>query len=157
MNWLDVILLLPLLIGLVRGLIRGLVSEVIAFAVVILGVLGARIGGTWLSAQLLSTFAWPQGVCDAVAYTLLFLAVAVVLAILARLLTKALRAIHLGWANRLMGAVVGMLKFGILVLIAVFVMDKTNQSFHWLDGSRVVKTSVVYHFFIDEVLTRLNL
>ena len=144
MNWLDVILLLPLLLGLVRGLMRGLISEVIAFAVVILGVLGARFGAPPFSAWLLKQFAWPQGVCDIVAYTLVFLSVAILLSIIAKLLTKFMRAIHLGWANRLFGGVFGVLKYGILVLIAVFIIDKSNKSFHWLDDAPVVKTSVVY-------------
>lgn len=148
MNWLDILLLLPLLIGLVRGLMRGLISEVIAFAVVILGVLGARWGATPFSAWLIKQFAWPQGVCNVVAYTLIFLAIAVTLSIVARLLTKFMRAIHLGWANRLMGALFGMCKYGILVLIVVFVMDSTNQSFHWLDESPVIKTSVVYPYMV---------
>ena len=144
MNWLDVILILPLLLGLVRGLMRGLISEVIAFAVVILGVLGARFGAPEFSLWLLKQFAWPQGVCDIVAYTLVFLAVAILLSITARLLTKFLRAIHLGWANRVLGGVFGTLKYGLLVLIVVFALDRTNQSFHYLDESPVVKTSIVY-------------
>ena len=144
MNWLDVLLVLPLVVGLVRGLMRGLISEIIAIVVVILGVLGAKLWAPPCSAWLLAQFAWPQGVCDVVAYALLFLAIAIVLSILGRLLYKFLRAIHLGWANRLFGGVFGLAKFGILVLIVVFVMDRTNQSFHWLDEAPVVKTSVIY-------------
>ncbi len=144
MNWLDILLLLPLLVGLVRGLMRGLVSEIIAIAVVIFGVLGSRCWAPPFSAWLLRQWAWPQGVCDVVAYVLLFLAIAVMLSIFARGLTKFMRAIHLGWANRLAGGLFGMAKYGILVLVVVFVMDKTNESFHWLDQSPVVKTSVVY-------------
>lgn len=144
MNWLDVILLLPLLVGLVRGLMRGLISEIIAIVVVILGVIGARFAAPPFSAWLLAQFAWPQGVCDVVAYTLVFLAIAIILSILARFLTKLLRKIHLGWANRLFGGLFGMAKYGILVLVAVFIMDKTNEAFHYLDKSPVVQSSVVY-------------
>ncbi len=144
MNWLDVILLLPLLVGLVRGLMRGLISEVIAIAVVILGVVGARFAAPPFSEWLLHQFAWPQGVCDVVAYTLIFLAIAILLSILAKGLTRFMRAIHLGWANRLAGGLFGICKYGVLVLIAVFIMDKTNESFHYLDDAPVVKTSVVY-------------
>ena len=153
MNWLDVILLLPLLVGLVRGIMRGLVSEVIAFVVIILGVLGAKLWAPPFSAWLLRQFAWPQGVCDVVAYVLLFLAVAVALAIIARLLTRFLKAIHLGWANRLFGGLFGIAKYGIIVLLVVFVMDRTNQTFHWLDNSPVVKTSVVYPFMVKTCAT----
>ena len=144
MNWLDIILLLPLLVGLVRGLMRGFISEIIAIAVVILGVLGARLWAALFSAWILKQFAWPQNICDIVAYTLLFLGIAIVLSIIARLLTKLMHAIHLGWANRLFGGVFGIAKYGLLVLVAVFIMDKTNEAFHWLDESPVVKTSVIY-------------
>ena len=149
MNWLDVLLLLPLLVGLVRGLMRGLVSEIIAIVVVILGVLCARFASPPFSAWLLQQFAWPQGVCDVVAYTLVFLACAVILSLLAKGLTKFLRAIHLGWANRILGAIFGVCKYGLFVLIAVFIMDKTNESFHYLDDAPVVKTSVVYPYMVQ--------
>ena len=123
---------------------RGLISEVIAIAVVILGVVGARFAAPPFSEWLLQQFAWPQGVCDVVAYTLIFLAIAILLSILAKGLTRFMRAIHLGWANRLAGGLFGICKYGVLVLIVVFIMDKTNESFHYLDDAPVVKTSVVY-------------
>lgn len=123
---------------------RGFISEVIAIVVVVLGVLGARFGAPTLSDWCLKQFAWPEGVCDIVAYTVLFLAVAILLSMLAKLLTKFLRAIHLGWANRLFGGLFGIVKYGVIVLLAVFILDKTNESFHWLDEAPVVQTSVVY-------------
>ena len=147
-NWLDVILVLPLVVGLVRGLMRGLISEIIAIVVVILGVLGARFGAPPFSAWLLTQFAWPQGVCDVVAYTILFLGIAIVLAILARLLTKFMKAIHLGWANRLAGGLFGIAKYGLIVLVVVFAMDRTNDAFHWLDGAQVVSDSVMYPLMV---------
>jgi len=151
MNWLDVLLLIPLLIGLVRGLMRGLVTEVIAILVVIIGVLGARLFAPPFSTWMHKQFAWQGEVCDVVAYVLIFLSIAIVLAILAKLLSKFLKAIHLGWANRLFGGVFGICKYAILVLIVVFAMEKTNKSFHWLDKSKVVKTSIVYPYAVEAV------
>jgi len=148
MNWLDVLLLLPLVFGLIRGLMRGFISEVIAIVVVILGVVGARIGAPTLSDILLRSFAWPQEVCNIVAYMVVFLAIAIILSIVAKLLYRFLRAIHLGWANKLLGGVFGLAKYAILVLIAVFVMDRTDKSFHWLENSPVVKTSIIYPYMV---------
>ena len=144
MNWLDVILVLPLIVGLVRGLMHGLISEIIAIVVVVLGVVGAKLWAAPFSAFLLAQFAWPHGVCDVVAYTLLFLAIAIVLSILAKWIYKLIRAIHLGWANRILGGAFGLAKYGLFVLVAVFIMDRTNDSLHYLDDAPVVKTSVVY-------------
>jgi membrane protein required for colicin V production len=149
MNWLDVLLVLPLLFGLIRGLMRGLISEIIAIVVVILGVLGARFGAPAFSSWLLSQFAWPQGVCDVVAYILLFLAIAIVLAIVAKLLNKFMKAIHLGWANRLAGGLFGTAKYALIVLVVVFAMDRTNDAFHWLDEAPVVNESIVYPYMVQ--------
>ena len=149
MNWLDVLLVLPLLFGLIRGLMRGLISEIIAIVVVILGVLGARFGAPAFSGWLLRQFAWPQGVCDVVAYILLFLAIAIVLAIVAKLLNKFMKAIHLGWANRLAGGLFGTAKYALIVLVVVFAMDRTNDAFHWLDEAPVVNESIVYPYMVQ--------
>ena len=135
MNWLDVILLLPLLAGLVRGFTRGFISEVIALAVVILGVLGARWFAPAVSGAVMTLFAWPQGVCDVVGYTIIFLA---------RLLNRFLSAIHLGWVNRILGAAFGLCKYGLITLIAVFIVERTNAEYHYLDDAPVVKQSVLY-------------
>ena len=144
MNWLDVLIVLPLVFGLIRGLTHGLISEIIAFVVVILGVLGSWLAAPPFSAWLLKQFAWPEEVCEVVAYVLVFLAIAIVLSVLAKLLNNLLKAIHLGWANRLLGGAFGVLKYGLLALVVIFIMDKTNEAFHWLDEAPIVKTSVLY-------------
>ena len=148
-NWLDILILLPLLVGLVKGIMSGFVSEIIGIAVVVFGVLGARMGASPVSAWLLNQFAWPAEVCNVVAYIILFLAIAIVLSIIAKILTKLLQSIHLGWANRLGGAVIGALKYGLVVLVVIFVMDRINQRTHWLDNSEIVKTSVVYPYAVQ--------
>jgi membrane protein required for colicin V production len=148
MNWLDVLLVLPLLVGLVMGLIRGFISEIIAVVVVILGVLGAKLGAGAFSGFLLTHFAWPQGVCDVVAYTLLFLTIAIVLAIAAKLINKLLKTIHLSWLNRIAGGLFGLCKYGIFVLLAVFVMDRTDDAFHWTEKAPIVQQSVTYPYMV---------
>ena len=53
LNWLDILILVPLLAGLVRGLMRGFISEVMGLAVVMLGVLGSRLFASPCAACLL--------------------------------------------------------------------------------------------------------
>ena len=148
-NWLDILIVLPLVFGLVRGIMRGFITEIIGFVVVILGVVGSRMLAPQFSAWLLRQFAWPSEVCDIVAYMLLFLVIAVVLSIIAKLLNKLLHAVHLGWINRLLGGLVGLLKYAVIVLLAVFVTDTANRHFHWLDKSETVQTSVVYPYAVS--------
>ena len=143
MTWLDIVILLPLLVGLVRGTMRGLITEIIAIAAVILGFIGAKIWGQLFSAWLLSQFTWPQPVCDAVAYALLFLGIAIALNFAGRLLSKLLKAIKLAWVNRLLGATFGLLKWGLIVLAIVFCVNKLDQQFNFLQPE-LKKQSIIY-------------
>jgi len=148
MTWLDIVILLPLLIGLVRGIMRGLITEIIAILAVVFGFVGAKLWGKVFSAWLMTQFTWPQGVCDAVAYALLFLGIAIVLNILGRLLSKLLKAINLGWINRALGATFGILKWGVIVLAVVFCVNKLDKQFHFIQ-SDLKQQSVVYPIAVN--------
>lgn len=143
MSWLDIVILLPLLIGLVRGTMRGLITEVIAIAAVILGFIGAKLWGQRFSEWLLTQFTWPQPVCDAVAYALLFLGIAIALNIVGRLFSKLLKAIQLGWINRLLGAAFGLAKWTLIVLAIVFCVNKLDAQFKFLQPE-LKKQSIIY-------------
>lgn len=155
MCWLDIIILLPLLIGLVRGLMRGLVTEFIAIVAVILGCVGAKMWGAMFSAWLLHQFTWPQSVCDIVAYVLLFLAVTILLNLCGKMLTSLLKAIHLGWMNRLAGAFFGTAKWLIIVMVLVFINDKIDSATHYM-SSDLKKQSVTYEPMVHSAYACLS-
>ena len=84
-----------------------------------------------------------------VAYALLFLAIAIVLNIIGRLLSKLLRAIQLGFINRLLGGIFGTLKWLAVVLVVVFCLNMLDSYFHFLEDSEVVKNSLLYRPFVE--------
>lgn len=149
MNWLDILIILPFIFFITKGVIRGFVSEIIAFVVVIFGALLARLVAPPISRGLQSAFAWPAGVCDVGAYVIIFISVAIGLAILAKVLKIAMKAIHLAWADRVLGGVIGAFKGFLLVVLIVFILDRTNDEFHYLDNAPVVQESVLYPIMVD--------
>lgn len=132
MTWIDILILLPLLIGLVRGLMRGLVVELTAIVALFLGFVGARLWGARFSLWLIQQFEWPEAVCSVVAYALIFLAIALFLNIAARLISRLFKAISLGWLNRLLGALFGMGKWAIVVLLLVLCVHRLDDQFHFI-------------------------
>ena len=144
MCWLDAVILLPLIYGLVRGLMRGLVTELIAILAVVLGVVGTRIWGMQFAHWLLAQFTWPEAVCNVVAYTLLFLGIVIVCNILGKLISRLLKAIHLGWVNRLLGAFFGTVKWAIIVLALVFIVSSLDEQFHFIKPS-LKEASLTYN------------
>ena len=148
MNWLDIILLLPLLIGLVRGLMKGLITEIIAIAAVVLGFVGAKLWGQTFSAWIMTQFTWPQPVCDATAYALLFIGISLALNMIGRLISKLLSAISLGWMNKLLGAAFGTAKWALIVLAIVFCVNKLDTQFHFMKAE-LKSSSLLYNHAVE--------
>ena len=143
MSWLDIIILLPLIIGLVRGLMRGLVMEIASIVAVVLGYVGSRLWGGIFAAWLMQQFSWPEAVCAVVAYALLFIGISLVLHIAARLLSKFFQKVSLGWLNRLMGGLFGVLKWAIIVLALVLCIHRLDEQFQFFK-EELKQQSIVY-------------
>ena len=107
MNWLDIVILVPLVIAALIGLKIGLIKAVLSLAGVVVGVILAGRFYMPLSEQL--TFIPQAGVAKIVAFAIILIGVMVIAAILARLLKWAASIMMLGWVNRLGGAALGLL------------------------------------------------
>jgi len=141
--WLDVIILLPLLYGLIRGLMRGMIAELNAVLALVLGIIGARIWGPQLATWMQHSYDWNMQICNILSYVTIFLAIAIVLNLIGAALQKLLKAIKLGWVNRLLGGLCGTLKWAIIVLVLVFVVGQLDCQFHILPND-LKSSSKVY-------------
>lgn len=146
--WLDIFIALPILWGLIQGLIKGLISEAMAILAVVLGVLGARHWGPSWALWFMGKYHWHSTICNILAYAILFIAIAVVLTLLAHLLSRLFKAIHLGVANRIFGGIFGMLKWGLLVLVLIFFVGQLDIRFRLLPAD-VKASSHLYAMFLD--------
>lgn len=120
MNTLDIIILLVLALGLLAGLRSGFIKQVLGIAGLIVAIILAiqfmdPVGsgvGAMLGVQSATT--------PLIGFGVIFLAVQVVVQLLARVLRKAARAMFLGPVDRILGGVIGGLK-ACLVLSMIFV------------------------------------
>ena len=143
MNVIDIIILLPLLWGLIRGLMNGLVLELTSLLAVLFGVVGARMWTPSLSVEIQELVGLSDTVSNVVSYVLLFLAIALSLHLLGRMLAKLLSFMKLGGVNRALGAMFGVLKFVIVVSVLIHLFDYVDQHLQ-LVQPEVKETSVCY-------------
>jgi membrane protein required for colicin V production len=122
---------------------KGLVIEITSIVAIILGVVGSRLWGAMFATWLLRQFAWPESVCVVLAYALLFLGISILLHLVAKLLTKLFKKISLGWLNRLLGGLFGIIKWGIIVLAIVLCIHQLDKQFNFIQKDLKQK-SVVY-------------
>lgn len=128
--WLDVVIILPLLFGMIRGLMRGLIAELNAVLAVLLGVIGARMWGSGFSGWLQNAFGWNSTICTIISYVLIFFAIAIIINLIGHALQKLMKAIKMGWVNRLVGGICGAVKWAIILLVIVFIIGQMDQLFN---------------------------
>ena len=142
MNWLDIVILVALVAPTLLGLWQGFIKTLLSLVGLVLGVIVASNFYEALAGVL--TFISNPGIANIVAFVILLVAVMVLAAIIAAVLRAILKAIMLGWADRLAGAVLGLL-FG-----AVF-MGAVLAGFVKFFGEGPVTDSLLAGLLLDKV------
>ena len=142
MTILDIILLLCFVPAVVAGISKGFVSQVVQIAALILGAWAAfhfsSVICDWLSQYL----TMDETMLKIVAFILVIIVITLILNLLGNMLTHLLHALTLGWFNRILGALFGILKVGVILGLLIMVFEGLNSSMDLvdrspLDGSKV--------------------
>lgn len=117
MNWLDVLLLIVAALAVFWGLKNGLIGSALTIMSILVGLfLAPRISEP--IAERLTDTVGSASIANTVAYGLVFLGIVIAAQIVAFILRGIVRAVFLGWADRIGGAVIGLIS-GILLGFAV--------------------------------------
>jgi membrane protein required for colicin V production len=122
MNWLDIVLIIPIAWGLYKGFSKGLVVEAGTIIALIGGIYCAINFSSYVSDYLKDHFGWTSHYLHIASLVLTFLLVVILVFILARLITAGIDATALTPANKLLGAVFGGLKFAFIFSLILFFM-----------------------------------
>ncbi len=121
MNYFDIVAGILLLLAAIKGFKNGFVIELASLAALVLGIVGAiRFSG--LTSQYLSRF-FHSEYLSLVAFFVTFVVVVIVVHLIARLVDKLVKAVALGWFNRLLGLAFGVVKAGLIVSVLLLALD----------------------------------
>lgn len=132
-DWAIVIVLIVSALGAAK---HGFLVEVFSLAGVVLGLLLA----SWNYQKVLPWIAgWihSPGIADAIAFLAVALAVMILAGLAGRLVRWSVHSIGLGWADRLTGALFGLLKGCILVTLGVMAIAAFLPKAAWLENSKL--------------------
>lgn len=128
----DILLIAPVIYGIIHGILRGFVQEVVSIIALILAVVAAKLYYGSLAAYFMSKFDWNDSISHIIAFLVIFFAVAMLLNLLAYLLSKLLKAINLGWLNTIFGAIFGAAKWALIVSILLNGIILLNNYFQFI-------------------------
>ena len=143
MNILDIILGALVLFGLIRGLSKGLFVEVASLIALIAGVFGAIHFSDFAADFLQSKVEWSEQTINITAFAITFIIIVIAISLAGKALTKLADFAALGILNKLLGAVFGSLKIGLILSIILMVLAKMNRTIPFLEDSEM-QESMLY-------------
>jgi membrane protein required for colicin V production len=143
-NFLDLILIVPLLLFALNGYKKGLIIEITTLVALLLGIYAALFFSGFAAEMLKDTFNVSQQYISVLSFIVTFIVVLLLIILLGKLLEKIVNILLLGFINKLAGAVFGILKGALLLSILIFLIN------YFDDNSSIIKEdakkkSVLYH------------
>ncbi len=126
MNWLDYVILLPVVWLLVLGFSKGFAREITSFLALYVAIYIGFKGMYALTAWLAKTFELQTPWLPFACFVLLFIGVLLLLLFSGKLLDRLFKAVALGWLNRIAGALFGTLKGLMLVSVLFWLVNQVN-------------------------------
>ena len=126
MNYLDIIIAVPLLYGLIKGFFNGLVKEVTSLLALFIGVYVAINFSEYLEPKFIDILDGYQEFVPVLAFGVLFLVSVLCIKGLGFVVDKLTKALALGIFSRLFGGVFGFLKVVVIFSFLLFVITDYN-------------------------------
>ncbi len=120
MNFLDIIIIIPIIWFIYRGYKRGFVIELASLAALILGIYVAIHYSGNFTSFLESFLDLQKRYINIIAFILTFIAVVIVVMFIGKILEKIIKVVMLGLVNRIIGAVFGIIK--VLVILSFLIL-----------------------------------
>jgi len=115
MNYLDIIIILPLLYGLIKGFSNGLIKEITGLLGLIIGVYVAINFSSYLHPRVTEFLGGYDQFVPIIAFTTLFVVSILAIRLLGYFLDKLTKVLALGIISKILGSI-----FGVLKIVVIF-------------------------------------
>ncbi|MFK8036897.1 MAG: CvpA family protein [Crocinitomicaceae bacterium] len=154
MNYLDFILLIPILIGAWKGFRKGFIIEIFTLLALFAGIYGAIHFSDRMSTFLSDSLDVKSDYLPIVAFSLTFLCVGAMVFFLGRVLEKAVSLVALSTINKFAGLVFGALKMLLVSSMLVVVLESIDEKNKFI-SKEFKESSLLYEPLRDITFTAL--
>jgi membrane protein required for colicin V production len=129
MNYLDILLCIPLVWGLYKGFTKGLIIEAATMVAFGLGVWGGINFSNYIAVKISSGFGWHSPYLPIVSFAVTFLGIIILVYFIAKLVQRLVEGMALSAINKIGGAIFGTLKFAMVMSVVIFMIDALEESY----------------------------
>lgn len=142
MNYIDLVFAVILIIAAIQGFRKGFIVEVASLAALILGIWGGIKFSDWTAGFITETFGYHSENLTTFAFLITFIAIVILIHILGKVLDKMVKAVALGFLNRLAGIIFGVLKTAVILSIFLLLFDVMDENVHLLPSGQKVESKI---------------
>ena len=157
MNWLDIVLAIPLLWFMYKGFRNGLIIELASLAALVLGIFIALHFSFYAKEFLIDNFEIADNYLNIIAFAITFIIVAVLVYLVGKIIHKLVSIVALGFLNRLAGGVFGLLKAALVLSVILYFLNGFDSS---LIKAEVKENSFLYEpveSIVPMIIPRIDL
>lgn len=143
MQYIDIILAIPLIWGAFMGFKKGLVLELATFVALALGIFGAIKFSDFTAQFMVQHLDISQEWLGFASFIITFMLIVIAVFTLAKLLSKVLKMVALGLVNRIMGLLFGVLKYALFLSVLIYLYENLNQHFRF-SAEKLADQSMLY-------------
>lgn len=142
MNYIDIIILAFVAWALFRGFRNGLFIEIASIAALVLGIWGSIRFSWFTQNKLVEYFDMEGQYTGLVAFIITFIVIVVLIHFLARAMDKLMKAVALGFAVRILGAIFAVLKTVLIMSIIFVVLNTIDQKAKFLPEEKIAESKL---------------
>jgi len=129
MNYIDILLCIPLVWGLYKGFTKGLIIEAATLVAFSLGVWGGITFSDFIAQKIKESFEWNSPYLPIISFAFTFLIIIAFVFLVAKMIQKMVEGVALSAVNKIGGAVFGALKFALMMSVVIFMIDAVEESY----------------------------
>ena len=142
MNYLDLVLGILLLIAAIQGFRKGFIIELASLAALILGIWGGIKFSDFTADFITKHTGYHSQHLSTIAFIVTFIAIVILIHILAKMLDTVVKAVFLGFLNRLAGIIFGVLKFAVILSVLLLLFDDIDENVHILPAKQKQESKI---------------
>ena len=120
-----------------RGFSKGFILQLSTLAALVLGIFGAIKFSDYTATLLTDNFNITAKYLHIIAFAVTFIIIVIGVHLLARLIEKLVKAVALGFVNRLLGVVFGVAKVAFVISIILVLVNKANDKYNFLPEEKM--------------------
>lgn len=148
MQPIDIIITVLLVVGLISGLRAGFIKQIAGFVGLIGGLFIGRAFYMEVGAWLIASLGMSANTANITAFILILIIVPLLFNVAGWLVAKLLHSVNLGWVNRLLGGLVGVLKCALFIGVVITGIEFFDKNDTFISEPNK-KASVFYYPFYE--------